>query len=57
MERPVYYAAVKAQADGRNDETMSWYRDAVFCLRPDEREFTWAYDALRDIRDKERARD
>ena len=52
-----YYAGVKAQADGRNDETMSWYRDAVFCLRPNEAEFAWAYDALREIRDKERATD
>jgi hypothetical protein len=52
-----YYAAVKAQADGKNDETMSWYRDAIFCLSPNEPEFAWAYDALRDIRDKERATD
>jgi hypothetical protein len=50
-----YYAGIKAQADHKTDEATARYRDAILCLKSGEAEYLWAHDALRRIRDNEKA--
>jgi hypothetical protein len=46
-----FYAGLKARAEGRLDDAAGWLGAAVFCLRPAEAEYLYAWDELRRLRE------